>query len=68
MKTKIDFLIDEANKIIEELAEENDNLCEIAKIRVEQLLRKAELLGFSEAYELLQGKLIQNFKNNVIEK
>lgn len=66
----IDVLIEEANKIIDELAEKNaiDNLSEVAKLRLERLIRRAELLGFNEAYALLENKLNQGLKKNVVEK
>lgn len=67
-KKALDQLIEEAKKIIDELTGNNiiDNLSEIAKIRLEKIIRQAELFGFNQAYELFQNKL--SITNNLVKK
>lgn len=67
-KKALDQLIEEAKKIIDELTGNNiiDNLSEIAKIRLEKIIRQAELFGFNQAYELFQDKL--SITNNLVKK
>lgn len=56
-------LISEAHRIIEELADPHviDTVVELAKLRIEKIIRQAESVGYNEAYETVKKLFERNY-------